>query len=254
MDLRAEVRAVDVVADATGQTPDVGTQVIAPWTYEYEYPIDCVKARFLPWNSNPQQPNPPLMTGLQQPPLNAVRLVPAPFLVTSDSTYPVTTGVPPAWSQYPEWWLTEGSGPVSRSVVLTNVPTQPQSNAATVFPSLVYTALVIYPSQWDDLFGEAMVAFLGQKLALTLCKDKKLGLALRGEMIKTAREAISEARAMSANESGYPQTTDHTPDWIRGRDQGGAGWWGGGNGGGWSGPGVLGYGWSDAYFADGSVY
>ena len=209
-----------LLADATGQTPNVGTVVPAPWTYEYEYPIDCVKARFVPWNSNPIQPNPPLMTGLQQPPLNAVRLKPAPFLITTDYNYPVVVGQPASWAQYPTWWLNEGLGPIQRNVILTNVPPTPQTPNPTIFPSLVYTALIVIPSQWDDLFGEGMVAFLAQKLALPLARpnERPLALKIRDEQIAIAKSAISEARAMSANESGYPQTHGGQSAGLESRD------------------------------------
>ena len=35
---------MELLADASGQTPNVGTIVPAPWTYEYAYPPDCMKA------------------------------------------------------------------------------------------------------------------------------------------------------------------------------------------------------------------
>lgn len=243
-----------LLADATGQTTGVGTAVPAPWTYEYEQPIDCLKVRYLPWNSNPIAPNPPTMTGLGQPPLNAVRLRPAPFLLTSDYNYPVVIGQPASWPEVPQWWGTEGEGPVQRNVILTNVPPQPQGDSPTIYPSLVYTALMIYPSQWDDLFSEALVAYLGQKLALPLAKNDKFGLAVRAELIKTAKQAITEARLTSANESGYPQTTDHLPDWIRGRNAGGGNYGGFGGFDGWNGPGGLWGGFDSCGFSDGSVY
>lgn len=246
-----------LLADATGNTANVGLLVPAPWTYEYEYPIDCMKARFLPWNTNPVQPNPPIMTGIAQPPLSAVRLQPAPFLIALDYNYPVVIGAPTTWQDVPEWWGTSGEGPIQRTVILTNVPPQPQNSPnPTTFPSLVYTALVIYPSQWDSLFEEALVQVLAQKLALSLNPDKKLGLAIRSQAIASAKGMIKEARLTNANESGFPQTTDHTPDWIRTRTAG-AGWNSGGFGNGnsgYSGPGYLWGGFDSMAFSDGSVY
>lgn len=242
-----------LLGDATGQTPNVSTTVQAPWSYCYEYPIDCLKARFLPWNSNPVQPNPPLMTGITQPPLSSVRLQPAPFLVSLDYNYPVVIGQPATWDQVPEWWTTSGEGPVQRTVILTNVPPQPQGTDPTIYPSLVYTCLVIYPSQWDALFEEAMVNYLAQKLAMSLCSDKKWALQVRDEAIKVATAMIGEARATNANESGFPLTTDHTPDFIRIRNSGGGSYWGGG-GAGWDGIGYLGYGWDSCAFSNGAVY
>ena len=38
-----------MLADATGQTPNVSTMTVLPWVYEYALPDDCMKARFVPW-------------------------------------------------------------------------------------------------------------------------------------------------------------------------------------------------------------
>lgn len=244
-----------LLADATGQTPNVSTIVQAPWTYAYEYPIDCMKVRFLPWNSNPVQPNPPIVTGLGQPPLNAIRLQPAPFLISLDSNYPVVIGQPATWDQGPEWWTTSGEGPVQRTVILTNVAPQPQSDGSIIYPSVVYTCLVIYPSQWDSLFEEAMVNYLAQKLCMSLCQDKKWALQLQAMTIKVAKDIISEARAVNANESGAPQTIARTAEWIRGRNAGGGNYWGGGGCyDAYSGPGILYGGFDSLGWSDGSVY
>lgn len=244
-----------LLGDATGNTPNVSTSVQAPWLYAYAWPIDCVKARFVPWNSNPITPvTPPLMTGLAQPALNGVRLRPAPFLIGTDDRYPLMLGAPQSWTDIPDW--AAGTAPTTRSIILTNVPPQPQTNAPTVFPNLVYTGFIPYPSIWDPLFEEAFVNFLTQKLAMPLVKDKKLALAVQANSIKIAKDMISEARAVNANESGYPQTTDHTPDWIRGRNRGG-GNYAGGFGGGYDNsnmPGILWGGWDSCGFSDGSVF
>jgi hypothetical protein len=216
-----------------------------------------VKLRMVPWNTNPQQQNPPIMTGLSQPPLAAIRLRPAPYLLMNDPTYPIVTGVPASWSEYPEWWTSEGAGPTTRMVICTNVPPQPQNGQPGVNPSAIYTQLIVFPSQWDDLFEEGMVAFLAQKLALPLARkgEKPLALKIRDEQIMIAKAAISEARAQSGNEGSYPQTTDHNPDWLRVRNDGAGNYWGrGGMGDGWSGPGILWGGWDAVGFADGSVY
>lgn len=244
-----------LLADATGQMPNVGTIVQAPWSFCYELPIDCMKVRFLPWNSNPVGVNPPLMTGLAQPALNSIRLQPAPFLVALDSNYPVVTGAPKSWDQVPEWWTSAGTGPTQRTVINTNVPPQPQGSSAAVCPSLVYTSLVVYPSQWDSLFEEAMVQVLAQRLAMPLNTDKKLGMAIRNQCIATAKEMITQARAVNANESGAPQSVDHLPDFIRVRS-GGSSWGASGLGCDSYGSGFgIGFGrWDGFSFSDGSIF
>lgn len=247
-----------LLADATGQTPNVGTKVQAPWTYEYQYPADCVKARFLPWNTNPVSASPPLMSGLNQPPLNSVRLIPAPFLVALDYTYPVGgTACALTWDDIPDWASTPGEGPEQRTVIYTNVPPQPQGTDPTIYPSLIYTALVLYPSQWDALFEEAMVNYLAQKLAISLVPDKKFAVTVRNQAIAVAKEMIAEARVISGNEAGYPQTTNSNPDWMRARNWG-SGWYSGGYGiGAWGpyGSGIGSWGdWDSIAFSNGSIF
>jgi hypothetical protein len=236
---------LNLLADVTGQTKNVGTLVPVPWAYSYELPVDCMKARFVPWNSVPVPTTPPTMTGLGAPNLNAIRLLPAPFLISLDFNYPVMTGAAPPWGQSPQWWETAGEGPTQRTVILTNV-----QNAW-----LVYTALVLYPSQWNSLFEEAFVAMLTAKLAMPLAKDPKLGMAIQARAIAAAKSMIAEARATDASEGSFPQTIEHVPDFIRIRGAGGTRWFGGPWGaGGFSGPGMLYGGWDSVSFGDGSVF
>jgi hypothetical protein len=252
--------------DATGQTPGVGTQVQAPWTYKYAWPTDCIKVRFLPWNTNPIQPTPPIMTNVTSPPLNAVRLVPAPFLLGIDYNNPVQEGCYVQWPDLPDWADTPGEGPLQRTAIYTNVPPQPQSSTingvtttSQIMPCLVYTALVVYPSQWDSLFEEALVQYLAQKLAMPLTPDKKLGRVIRDDCIASGKGMITEARAINANESGFPQTISRMAEWSRVRNAASGYWWGNGGvnfgaGPNYSGPGMLSCGWDALGWADGSVF
>lgn len=239
-----------LLGDATGQTPNVGTLVQQPWTYVYAYPIDCIKARFVPWNNpatNNNQGPPgnnslgpaPIMTGLATPPLNQRQIRPARFLIGTDTNYPAVQSAP-SWDQQLEWWEVQGISPTSRTVVMTNVKQA----------ELCYTALIPYPNMWDALFQEALVALLASVIALPLNKDKKLGMALRTQNIAIARDKIMQARISDGNEGFY--NSDLSTDWIRARSSGGSrlfGGWGTGDG-----PGVLGYGFDSCSFADGSAY
>src|ERR1019366_9538890 len=74
-----------LLADSTGNSPNVGTVVPNPWFYyEYEYPGDCAKVRFVPWNlsnqanlipsNNIQIPSTPLVAGIGQQPLLGQRV------------------------------------------------------------------------------------------------------------------------------------------------------------------------------------
>lgn len=222
-----------LLADATGNTPNVGTKVPTPWIYDYQYPIDCLKARFIPWNpasqissppaGNIQIPSTPLMTGLGSY-LPGQRIRPARFQIATDYNYP-----PPAGSNV---WETAGVSPVGRTVVLTNV-----QNA-----QLVYTALMVYPSVWDPLFRSAFVAYLASEIAFPLSDDKKFGLQVRAQQIAIVKQKLTEARLTDGNES--VSSSDVAVDWMRTRNVGGgAGWHGpnssggefGGNGGGYDG-------------------
>ena len=214
-----------LLADATGQTPNVGTLVPVPWTYEYAYPTDCAKARFIPWNqgaNNPGTPTgnivpanagAPIVASMGQQPLTGQRITPARFTIATDPNYAPQAGQ--------ITWEVQGLSPQGRTVVLTNV-----ANA-----QMVYSAIMLYPSLWDALFRGAFVAYLASEVALPLSRDKRFGLQLRSEQIKIAQMNI-------------------TVDWMRFRNVGGGyGSWGDGAG---AGPGVLGYGWDSIGFADGS--
>jgi hypothetical protein len=263
-----------LLADATGQTPNVGATVIRPWTYEYIYPGDCVKARFVPHNfdqnvaippgnllpyallptrtatspstndgSNfdsdfgpPPTPNAayegPIVTPLSGPLYGGMisantgaRLRPARFLEATDFNYPPASGE--------DWSQTQGVSPQGRTVILTNVP-----NA-----ELVYTALMLYPSTWDPLFREALIAYIAGQIALPLNRDKKLGMALRRENYAIAKQKIEQARIANGNE-GITDTS-HSVDWMRFRN---SGWRGIGGREGEGGPGVFGYGWDSCGF------
>lgn len=229
-----------LLADGSGQTPNVGTVVPVPWQYEYQYPADCVKARFVPVNAFNSTasgapgnimapPNPVAQVG--SPTQSSIRMVPARFTVATDFN-----NIPPMQGQY---WEQPGVSPTGQTVILTNVA-QAQ---------LVYTSLVMFPSIWDALFRAAFVAYLASEVALTLSKDKKFGLELRGQQIAVAKSKLQQARITDGNEGWY--STDHTPDWMRIRDSGTRLW---GAGGFAAGMGTLGYGWDTCGFSDGSAY
>lgn len=201
-------RPLLLLADATGQTINVGTQVIPPWIYEYAYPNDCVAARFVPFipnnaaapSGNISLPPTPLTTGLATNPLVGQRLRPSRFLISRDSNYPPAPGM--------ITWEVQGVSPQGRTVVLSNIP-----NAC-----LVYTSLVLYPSEWDSLFRAAMVAYLASAIALPLSKDRRMGMALRKDQIAIVKDKVMAARVADGNETW--STTDHVPDWIRARMSG----------------------------------
>jgi hypothetical protein len=234
-----------LLADATGNSPNVGTNVPVNWTYEYAYPTDCMKARFIPWNIQQQASGTPpgniaipttvpLMTGLGQSPGYGLPIRTAKFLVASDPNYPAPPNNDPTFE-------TAGVSPIGRTVVLTNV-----QNAV-----LVYTFLAIYPSLWDPLFRAALVAYLASEVALPLTKDRKMGLAIRGQQLAIVKQKLIEARLSSANE-GTPSANLRV-DWMATRRTGGYDGNFGGAGCG-DGPGVWGYGYDSLSVSDGNVF
>lgn len=202
-----------MLADATGTTQNVGTVVPQGFNYEYAWPTDCAKLRFVPknnffpgalgnysdpsiWNDglsiNPPIPlaNQPAVPPTQGPP--ARRLRPARFIVISDANYPPPPGSVPA----------EGVGQQGRTVILTDV-----YNATAV-----YTENVLEPTRWDHLFRAALVAFIASEVSLPLSKDKKFGLTLRQQQVMIAKSKVAEARVANGNEAW--NQNDIPVDWI----------------------------------------
>lgn len=239
-----------LLADATGNTPNVGKLVVDPqFIYEYAWPTDCLKIIYIPWfwqnafnpgvppgNITPPNPGVPQTTGASgQPPYAGQRPRPAPYIVTSDPNYPPAT---PTLD-------TPGVSPLGRTVICTNV-----QNAALVY---IYDAL--YPQVWDPLFNNAMVAYLASELALPVWakKDRKFGLQMRQQQIAIAKDKIAEARVADGNDSVTSSNVDVNWMDVRRNGRGFGGWggpWGGGSGGGGGG----GFGYGQCSFTDGSYF
>jgi hypothetical protein len=257
---------LELLGDASGETTPfpgnlpISTQVEPPWRFAYAWPIDGLQARWLPasWEGSANTTGtvgiPPGNVGVAVPGFEenaawAAPQAPARFLVSSSDQYPVVLGQT-GWDNMPDFALTQGVGPISRRIILTN-----QCHA-----HLVYTKMVQVPDEWDPLFSQAMVAVLGSMLAMVpdVLEDRKFALTMRAQQISIAKDAIAQARVANGNDSGMPQTVNHIPDWIRARQ------WGSYNRGvgigangmlyGEEGPGVWGYGWGSMAFADGGVF
>lgn len=180
-----------LLGDASGINATF-TEVPEPWAYMYEWPTDCVHARFVPRTDQS-------VTGQI---LNWSS--PTPFLVASA---PITNPIES------NWFLIEGHDPEQTRVILSN-----QLGA-----SLVYTGLIQYPDAWDPLFEQAFVAILSARLAMPLIKDRKEARIIRADNIAIAKAALDAARVRDGDE-GWT-ISDHTPDWIRARTSGIA-WYG----------------------------
>jgi len=161
-----------------------------PWLYEYAYPSDCLKARFI---------IPNISVGDGQP------------------VIPFTTGMVavPLWQNTP-------SVPF---VVGTDVDAQ-NNTIRCIFSNspqavLVYTAdYTQLPDLWDPSFSIAADAYLGAWLVNSLARNKDLW----HDQLALVKDIVGAARVSDGNE-GTPQQ-DNLPDWMRVRGALGAmGWY-----------------------------
>lgn len=185
--------ALICAAPGTPENPTAGTdtwqkgQPPPPWSYEYAYPSDC---------------------------LRAVYIVPQ-FTTGFTSGVPITTAVT---GGAPAFW---NGPPVRFKVVIDQIGStgqpDPQGNDQRVIVTnqeqaiLAYIKRVQNPDVWDDQFQQALVAALASRLAIPLTGDKGLAQLKQGE----ANQFITLARQGDGNES--LTVNDVTPDWIRTR-------------------------------------
>lgn len=231
---------LQMLADASGNTPNVGTLVLQGYQYEYALPTDSMKIRFIPSNPyNTALPVPagnisiptnvPLVGGANTLPYQLMRQRPARFLVATDYNYPPPPGQ--------ITWEVQGVSPQSRTVIVTDV------NQAQA----VYTALILYPSVWDPLFRAGFVAYMACQAAIPLWSRKSqlaLGMQMRDHQLAIVKEKVTEARLVDGNETF--SSNELRVDWIDTRRDSGL-WagpaWNGMPGGGWGGGGGYGGGW-----------
>lgn len=234
---------LQMLADATGQTPNVGRIVPSDYIYEYAYPPDCERIRFIARNHHMPGGGVPAHNiaipqgAVMMPNLGGFRPNsrprPARFVIANDSNYPAPPGA--------DNTNTQGIGTSSRTVILTDVN---QAHAT-------YTGLILEPSQWDSLFRAALVAYIASEVALPLTAQKPFGLQLRNEQIAIAKSKIEQARLADGNEA--TTTSDIRVDWMDGRRSGGGMRWSfSGMGDGFGGDGFGG--WDSVGFADGSAF
>lgn len=160
---------------------DTNSTCPVPWSFEYAYPSDCLKARsILPFMVSGNTGSIPLTTAPQQPVqgINAWNM-PVRFFIATDKDASNNDG----------------------TVVLTNQP-----NAI-----LVYTRRIVNPDLFDPQFQEALVAALAAHLVPALA----LNLSLMKGQIQLAENIIGKARITNGNEG--PEVQDSIPDWVRAR-------------------------------------
>lgn len=224
---------LQLIADATGQSQGLPTNVPDGFVYEYAYPADCAKLRFIPANYvNASPPIPPgnIVPADSDAPITTAtpnivptRLIPSRFLITNDPNRPGDGNNIP------------GASPIGSTVILSNM-----QNALGV-----YTMQAMWLNLWDSLFRSAVVDYIASEIALVLHDDKKLGIAMQDRLAARAMAKLSEARRTNGNESWA--NSDLAVDWMRFRSTGGGfGYWGNNWG---AGPGCLFGGWDSVNFA-----
>lgn len=183
------------LADAIMGT-ETYTDVPQPWGFMYEWPDDCVHARWVPATVVVETPGTPIFTGGQTLNVALGASRPTPFLVTSSNrTNDIASN----------WYSIEGHDPEQTKVILSN-----QYGA-----HLVYTGLMQYPDAWDALFEQAVVAALAARLAMPLIRDRKEARVIRSDNIMIAKDALVAARVRDGDEGWTVQ--NHMPDWIEAR-------------------------------------
>ena len=192
--------ALVAAALGTPENPDGTTLPIPPlpWLYEYAYPADCLKLRFV-----------------------------IPTVATSVNSTPVMTGVGGAYNRRAQTAIpfvpniSQDAGGNDVRTILTNAP-----NAQAI-----YTRRIQNPDLWDPQLKTAIIATLAAVLVAPLNMDK----ALMSQKIQLAVGMITQARIADGNEG--ITSSDHMPDWMQVRQTGGwysgnidgwSGFWGGG--------------------------
>lgn len=153
-----------------------------PFLFEYLYPPDCLKVRFI---------------------LPTVQVGPSPPLTTVPNIMPIIGPAPTAIPFVIGTDRDPQGNPVK--VILTNLP-QAQC---------IYTRdLSSVPDQWDALFLTGETAYLAAYFINALARNA----AQYGQQIAIAKNAIDQARMANGNEG--ISNIDHRPDWLRSRNQG----------------------------------
>jgi hypothetical protein len=186
-----------------------------PWGYEYQYPNDCLKLRFIQPTMPAPTTTPPLMTGMTAPQ----------WLPQGSTTIPFVEGTD-----------FDDRGNVVR-VVLTDLA---QAQAVYV------RDLSQFPDTWDPMFVQAASAMLASYFINALARNA----AQMNQQMAMAKSLIESARVANANEA--ITSIDHQPDWIRARRVSAVPWmWGAA--GSPANPGMYGQ-WDAAQFPDGQSF
>lgn len=147
-----------------------------PWLYEYAYPTDCMKVRFL----------------IPNPPQNA-----QPLPLLAGGTFPQPPGLYPVGAKFAVASDTDTGGSAIKVIL-----------ADLQYAQAVYTARIDNPDLWDPSFVLAAAAALG---AWLVRPTNGKGDVLK-EQVEIASSIIKQARISDGNEG--VTSTDNVPDWM----------------------------------------
>ncbi len=151
-----------------------------PWLYAYEYPPDCMMARFI--LPKPPQQNP---GGAGSPPIFPI------------GTFYYGSQLPDQGFKFAVATTLDQDGNRIR-IILTNLE----------YAQLVYTTQAIDPSLWDPHFLAAATSSLGAWFV----NPTNRNVELAKQQYEIAASIVNEARVSDGNE-GFT-SSDHLPDWM----------------------------------------
>ena len=176
-------------AQGTPENPNGTTLPIPPfpWQYEYQYPVDCLLARYLLCNPPQSGSGNPFPAGVQTTPVWAWGNPGYKFVVANDTD----------------------AGGNQIKCILTDLE----------FAQLVYTCRVTDVDLWDVHFQQAAAASLAAWLVNPLQRNAQV----LKEQVEIATGIIQAARVSDGNEG--ITSTDRQPDWMAVRGLTGYGLW-----------------------------
>jgi hypothetical protein len=149
-----------------------------PWLAKFAYPDDCLKVHYILATPTPSIPD-----GVPN---------------VSNALYVPWCAPRRDWRYLPAY---DDSTDTPAKVILTNIP--------DVLG--IYTADIENPDLWDDLFQNALVMALANKLVLPLTGN----VAMKNSYAQLCEQALTQARVVDGNEA-IPNS-DSVPDWISAR-------------------------------------
>lgn len=167
-----QLRAAVIDGEASDDPP------VQPWQYEYAYPSDCLRIRYLMPNLDPSE---------------------------DGSSVPLTTSTiltPYIWTDQSQIRYTIANSTNTQGDQIKSILTDVKEAQA------VYTVWTPNPNLWDVEFMNAATVYLGVWFLNALARDR----GSFQDQINLTMAIVRQARVGDGNEG--VTTTDHLPDWI----------------------------------------